>query len=149
MRDHVRFRSDQFAPPDREPWQIGGERFGYALATWVTACLRERGFTADVPVPEDWGWALEVKENGQIVRVGCENVEGSVAQWLIWLDVAEGGGAIRRLLRRVVPDTAPNATYGIAAAIHSGLHANPHASEIVWFRLGPHDEEIDHGETPI
>ena len=148
MRDHVRFRSDQFAPPDREPWQVAGERFGYALATWVTACLGERGFAVDGPVPEEWGWVLHAKRDGQVVRVGCENVEGSVSHWIISLDVPEMGGGIRRLLWRSAA-AAPNATYGIAAAIHGALHANPHASEIEWFRLGPNEEELDRAETPI
>jgi hypothetical protein len=146
VRDHVRFRSEQFAPPDREPWQIAGERFGYALATWLSACLGERGFDVDLPVPEDWGWELGVKQDGRVVRIGCENVEGSVSRWLIWLAVADNGGPIRRLLRR---ESAPNAAYGIAAAIHTALRANPHASEIEWFRTTPDGAELDHGDTPI
>jgi hypothetical protein len=149
MRDHVRFQSDQFAPPDREPWQIAGERFGYALATWVSACLGERGFVVDIPVPEDWGWELGVKQDGRAVRIGCQNIEGSVSRWLIWLDVTENGGPIRRLLRRAGSSIAPNAAYGIAAAIHTALHANPHTSEIEWFRVADSGEELDHAATPI
>lgn len=149
MRDHVRFRSDQFAPPDVEPWQVGGERFGYTLALWVSACLGERGFTPDLPVPEAWGWQLGVNHDGRVVRIGCENVAGSVSQWLIWLDVAENGGPLRRLLRRSTAAASPNAVYGIAAAIHSALHANPHTSEIEWFTEGPRGEETDHAGTPI
>ena len=149
MRDHVRFRSEQFAPPDVEPWQIGSERFGYALATWVAAALGARGFAVDIPVPEQWGWLLDVRQDARVVRVGCENVEGSVTEWMISLETIDGAGAIRRLLRRASSPAAPNAAYGIAAAIHGALHGNPHTSEIVWFRLGPTDEEIDHADSPI
>ena len=148
MRDHVRFRSDQFAPPDREPWQVGGERFGYALATWVSAALAARGFDVDSPVAEDWGWLLGVSQDGQVVHVGCGNVEGSLSEWLIWLDVARTG-LIGRLLRKGPPKEAHGAAYGVAAAIHSALHANPHADEIEWFRVGPRGQELDHAETPI
>src|SRR4029434_10063663 len=58
MRDHVRFHSIAFTPTDADPGQVNTERYGYALATWVAARLQERGFEADSPVPEDWGWLL-------------------------------------------------------------------------------------------
>ena len=93
MRDHVRFRSDQFAPPDREPWQVGGERFGYALATWVSAALAARGFDVGAPVAEDWGWLLGVSQDGQVVRIGCGNVEGSLSEFTI-----SSGGAFAVIL---------------------------------------------------
>ena len=149
MRNRVRFRSEQFTPSDREPWQVSGERFGYALATWVVACLGERGFAIEGPVPEHWGWLLEASRDGQMVRVGCENVEGSLTHWVISLEAPQRGGAIRRLFRRDDAASAPNVTYGIAAVIHGALRTNPHASEIEWFRLGPGDEEIDCADTPI
>jgi len=148
MRDHVRFRSEEFAPPDREPWQINGERFGYALATWVAARLTERGFAVDPPVPEDWGWLLGVRQGGQVVQIGCGNVEGSVSEWLIWLEVARGG-VIRRLFARATRTGQPNAVYGIAAAIHGALHASPNADDIEWFRVGSRGEELDLADTPI
>src|SRR5687768_15812063 len=117
MRDHVRFRSEEFTPPDVEPWQINRERYGYALATWVAERLAERGFEVDPPIPEDWGWLLGVAHNGRIVRVGCGNVDGSVTEWLIWMDVVRTG-LIARLLRRDSGSGEPDAVYGIAAAIH-------------------------------
>ena len=147
MRDHVRFHSTEFTPPDVEPGQINTERYGYALATWVASRLRERGFTTDVPVPEDWGWFLGVQQAGGVVQVGCGNVEGSVSEWLIFLDVARPG-MLARLLGRAT-GAAPNAAYGIVAAIHGALQASPDANEIEWFRVGPRGEEIDHAATPI
>ena len=148
MRDHVRFHSVEFTPPDVEPGQINSERYGYALATWVARELTERGFEVDQPTPEDWGWILGVANDGRIVRVGCGNVEGSVTEWLIWMDVVRMG-VLARLLRRGAGSGEPNAVYGIAAAIHSALRASPEAEEIEWFRVGPRGEELDHAETPI
>ena len=49
--------------------------------------------------------------------------------------------------RRVIDGA--NAAYGIAAAIHSALHASPDAEDIEWFRVGRRGEELDHAETPI
>ena len=147
MRDHVRFRSTEFTPPDTEPGQINAERYGYALATWVAARLQERGFAADPPIPEDWGWLLGVAQDGRIVRIGCGNVEGSVSEWLIWLDVVRPG-FLARLTGRT-REAAPNAAYGIIAAIHGALQASPNADEIEWFRVGPRGDELDHASTPI
>jgi hypothetical protein len=146
MRDHVRFRSAEFTPPDTEPGQVNTERYGYTLATWVAARLEERGFSADLPVPEDWGWLLGVAQDGQVVRVACGNVEGSVSEWLIGLDVVRPG-LLARLTGR--GGGSPNVAYGIVAAIHSALQASGHAEDIEWFRVGPRGEELDHAGTPI
>jgi len=148
MRDHVRFHSVEFTPPDTEPGQINPERYGYSLAMWVAQRLTERGFEVDQPIPEDWGWILGVMNDGRVIRVGCGNVEGSVTEWLIFLDVGRAG-FLSRLLRRGSAPGAPNVAYGIAAAIHSALHSNPDADEIEWFRVGSRGEELDHAETPI
>ena len=148
MRDHVRFHSVEFTPPDVEPGQVNAERYGYALARWVAQRLTERGFEVDQPIPEDWGWILGVLSDGRMIRVGCGNVEGSVTEWLIFLEAGRAG-ILSRLLRRGASSGPPNAVYGIAAAIHSALHASPEADEIEWFRVGSRGEELDHAETPI
>ncbi|HUQ84627.1 MAG TPA: hypothetical protein VM076_25970, partial [Gemmatimonadaceae bacterium] len=84
--------------------------------------------------------------DGQIVRIGCGNVDGSVTEWLIWMDVLRPGVLSRLFGRR---GTEPNAVYGVAAAIHGALAASPNAGEIEWFRVGPRGEEMDHAQTPI
>lgn len=147
MRDHVRFHSTAFTPATVDPGQVNTERYGYALATWVATRLKERGFAADSPVPEDWGWLLGVAQHGRVIRIGCGNVEGSVSEWVIWLDVVRPG-RLARLLRRS-RDGTPNAAYGIIAAIHGALQTSGHAGEIEWFRVGVRGEELDHAATPI
>lgn len=148
MRNHVRFRSTEFTPADAEPGQVNTERYGYALATWVAARLQERGFTPDPPIPDDWGWLLGVLQDGRVVRIGCGNVEGSVSEWLIFLDVVVRPGLLARLLGKA-RTSAPNAAYGIIAAIHGALQSSGHAEDIEWFRVGARGEEIDHATTPI
>ena len=91
MRDHVRFHSTAFTPASADPGQVNTERYGYTLATWVAARLKERGFDADSPIPEDWGWLLGVAQHGRVIRIGCGNVEGSVSEWVIWLEVVRPG----------------------------------------------------------
>ena len=148
MRTHVRFQSAQFTPATAEPGQINTERYGYALATWVSARLRERGFSADGPTPEDWGWLLGVVNDGQVVRIGCGNVDGSVSEWLIWLDAARPG-LLARLMGRGGGSRAPNALFGIAAALHGALTASANAQDIEWFNVTPKGQEIDHAATPL
>ena len=146
MRDHVRFHSAEFSPPDVEPGQINTERYGYALATWVAARLNERGFEVGTPIPEDWGWLFGVSNDGQTVHIGCGNVDGSVTEWLIWMQ-AEVPGILSRLFKRANP--APNALYGIVAAVHGALNANGRVGDIEWFRVGSRGEELDHAATPV
>ena len=67
MRDHVRFQSIEFSPRDAEPGQLNTNRYGYLLATWLAARLKERGFDTGVPTPEDWGWLLGITSDGQYV----------------------------------------------------------------------------------
>ena len=147
MRDHVRFHSDKFTPATAEPGQVNTERYGYALASWVAQRLNERGFAADAPVPDDWGWLVIVRQDGQPVRIGCGNVDGSVSEWVIFVDV-ERPGLVARLTGRA-GKSSPNATYGIIAAIHSALQTGAEADEIEWFRVGLRGEELDHAATPI
>ena len=147
MRTHVRFQSAQFTPATAEPGQINTERYGYALANWVSARLRERGFSADGPTPEDWGWLLGVVNDGQVVRIGCGNVDGSVSEWLIWLDAAQPG-LLARLMGRG-GSRAPNALFGIVAALHGALTASANAQDIEWFNVDPRGQEIDHAATPV
>lgn len=147
MRDHVRFHSTAFTPADAEPGRVNTERYGYALATWVAARLRERGFDAATPVPDDWGWLLGVEQDGRVVRIGCGNVDGSVSEWVIWLDVVRPG-ILAKVLGRS-RNVTPNAAYGIIAAIHGALETSGHAEDIEWFRVGATGEEMDHAATPI
>jgi hypothetical protein len=144
MRNHVRFRSAEFSPPDREPWQVNSERFGYALVSWLSARLEERGVKVEVPVAEDWGWFIDAAHDGGLARLGCGNVEGSVTEWLIWIQ-GEQPGPLARLLGRRRAGTP----IAITAMVDRALRSSPSVDGIEWFRLGPSGEELDHASTPV
>jgi hypothetical protein len=146
MRDHVRFQSGEFTPPDSQAGQINTDRYGYLLATWLAARLKERGFDVSAPTPEDWGWLLGVTTDRQTVLVGCGNVDGSANEWLIWTQV-DSPGMLSRLFKRGGP--SPNALYGIVAGIHGALSGNGSVKEIEWFRVASRGQELDHAPTPI
>ena len=144
MRNHVRFRSPAFSPPDPEPYQVNSERYGYALANWLSARLAERGVKVDVPVAEDWGWFIDADHEGRLARLGCGNVHGSITEWLIWIE-GERPGLVSRLLRR----NGAGAPISITAMVDRALRSAPSVDGIEWFRLGPTGEELDHAATPV
>ncbi len=144
MRNHVRFRSAEFSPPDPEPWQVTSERYGYALVSWLSARLTERGVKVEVPVAEDWGWFVDAAHDGQLARLGCGNVHGSVTEWLIWIE-GEQPGVLARLLGR----DGPGVPIAITAIVDRALRSSASVEAIEWFRIGPSGEELDHGETPV
>ncbi len=146
MRNHVRFRSVEFSPADIEPGQVSAERYGYVLATWVAARLSERGVLVDAPVPEDWGWLLDASHAGQTVQLGCGNLDGSVTEWLIWIEGVQPG-LFARLLGRGIP-AAPNAERTLVEMVDWALRSRGGVDGIEWFRLGPRGEELDHAPTP-
>lgn len=143
MRDHVRFRSTRFTPPDTDPGQINNERYGYALATWVAARLDERGVEVDPPVPEDWGWLVGAAHGGRSVQVGCGNVDGSVTEWLVWID-ADRPGFLTRMRGRSSSLSAPDPADEIGAIVDAALRSSSEIGEIEWFRVGARGEEVDH-----
>lgn len=144
MRNHVRFRSTQFAPQEREPGQINEERYGYALSTWVAQRLEERGVAVEVPVPEDWGWMLGATHAGQGVSFNCGNIDGSISEWLVWIESGRPG-LLAHLFGR---GASSDAIADLARMLDSVLHANPRVDEIEWFRVGSRGEELDHAATP-
>jgi hypothetical protein len=144
MRNHVRFRSADFAPPDPEPWQITSERYGYALASWLSARLTERGASVEVPVAEQWGWFIDAAHDGRLARLGCGNIRGSITEWQIWIRGEEPG-----LLARILGRSGLSAPIAITAMVDRALRSSPTIDAIEWFRLGPRGEEIDHAATPV
>jgi len=144
MRNHVRFRSEQFAPQHQEPDQVNEERYGYALATWVAARLQERGVTVDAPEPEDWGWMLGAVHGGRGVCFNCGNIDGSISEWLVWIE-GRRPGFLSQLLGREAP---AGVITDLAGMLDAALRMNPSVGEIEWFRVGARGDEFDHAETP-
>ena len=127
-----------------EVWPVNAERYGYALVSWLSARLTERGVQVEVPVAEEWGWFVDATHDGRLARLGCGNVEGSVTEWLIWIE-GEQPGLIGRLLGR----DGPGVPIAITSIVDRALRSSPSVAEIEWFRMAPGGEEIDHGATPL
>jgi hypothetical protein len=147
LRDHVRFRSDMFAPRRAERDEVNPGRYGRELAEWLAARLGERGVAAGQPAPEDWGWLLEVVQDGESFGVACGNVGESRSEWLLWVDPARAG-PIARLLRPGAAAGGERAREALILAIDDALGSSPGVRDIEWFRVGPREEELDHAPSP-
>ena len=147
MRDHVRFRSDMFAPRRAEREEVNPGRYGRELAEWLAAQLRERAVEAGEPAPEDWGWLLEVAHAGQRFGIACGNVGKSRSEWLLWVAPAPTG-ALSRLLRPGTAASGESAREELILAIDDALGSSPGVLDIEWFRVGPRQEELDHAPSP-
>jgi hypothetical protein len=98
----------------------------------------------EVPVPEDWGWFIDATHDGRLARLGCGNIEGSITEWLIWIE-GERPGLLARLLGRA----NAGAPIAITAMVDRALRSSPSVEEIEWFRIAPGGQEVDHASTPV
>ena len=69
----LRFRSAQFAVQLGEDEATNPERYGRALAGWISAQLIARGWPADEADGDDWGWRVDVPQPDFGLCVGCVN----------------------------------------------------------------------------
>jgi hypothetical protein len=71
MLTHVEFRSDRFPPYDGEEQQINPNLWGKRLAEFLCEKLPAEGFQTEEPGAEDWGWYIDVVNQGFRLWIGC------------------------------------------------------------------------------
>jgi hypothetical protein len=75
METLVEFRSDQFPPYDSEQYEVNPGRYGKRLAKFLQQGLIEKGFEAEEPGAEDWGWIVNIRNDRFRLWIGCGNYE--------------------------------------------------------------------------
>jgi hypothetical protein len=75
MLTHVEFRSDLFPPYEGEEEQINPGRFGKRLAEFIQRGLCAKGFKAEEPGAEDWGWIVAIQNDAFPLWIGCGNYD--------------------------------------------------------------------------
>jgi hypothetical protein len=112
-------KTDRFtgtAPRDGLNDLIGGDE----LANWLSAALREDGFGAVDPWPEDHGWDFAVRHNDIVYLVTCscdfEDYDRAAADFFVQIVVARS--LMDRLLGRRKIDAASDP---VVAAIRALL----------------------------
>lgn len=122
----VSFRSSAF-PPD----PLEGEDDapgGTALAFWIAEILEANGLHPGEPVPEDYGWMVDVPGPGRVV-VTANQTEPPDHYAIVVEDVP-------RRLRKPDPD-APALVARVVAALGVGLGVHPQVADVSWDQGGP------------
>ena len=73
MRTHIEFRTAKFPPHDDEGAKVNPGRYGKRLAEYLKTHLTEQGVECADIYPEDWGWAIPIKNDAFPLWVGCGN----------------------------------------------------------------------------
>lgn len=122
------FRSAAF-PPDPTEAELGDGPHGMALAFWAEAALREAGLQPGEPVPEDFGWLVDVRGPGRVV-IACGAVEPEGEDFVLTVE------DVPRRLRRPDPDARALVARAVAA-LDAALRADPTITELAWAQGGP------------
>ncbi len=67
----VEFRSDRFPAYDGEERQINPGLWGKRLAEFLRDGLHAEGFNTGEPMAEDWGWRIDLENDGFDLWIGC------------------------------------------------------------------------------
>lgn len=124
----VAFRSSAF-PPDPTEAELGDGPHGMALAFWASDQLSAAGLDPGEPVPEDWGWLVDVRGPGRVV-VACGAVDVGAEEFSVTVEDAP------RRFRRPDPD-APALVARTVAALDAALRGHPDVSGLTWEQGGP------------
>ena len=100
METYVEFRSDQFPPYESEQYEVNPGRYGKRLADFLQQGLFKRGFEAEKPSAEDWGWIVNIRNDHYRLWIGCGNYDEYPEDgFLCFIDPHKP--TIRRFLRKI------------------------------------------------
>jgi hypothetical protein len=68
---YVEFRSDRFPAYNGEEQQINPDLCGKRLAEFLCTRLLAEGVQTEEPASEDWGWYIDVVNDGFRLWIGC------------------------------------------------------------------------------
>src|ERR1044072_6840066 len=85
MKTMLEFRSDAFPAEPGEEEEVNPGRYGRALARFIAEGLRGKGFETAEPVAEDWGWQIDVANDGFALWIGCGNVDEGPGAFLVFI----------------------------------------------------------------
>src|ERR1044072_1854354 len=127
MKTMLEFRSDAFPAEPGEEEEVNPGRYGRALARFIAEGLRGKGFEAAEPVAEDWGWQIDVANDGFALWIGCGNVDEGPGAFLVCIEPSKP--LIRRWFRKI---ETRGAVEPLAAALHAVLAESGKVSGLQW-----------------
>ncbi len=129
MKTQIEFKSTAFPAYPDEGEQVNPGRYGKRLAEFLAGALGKHGFDVQGIRSEDWGWAVDLKNEDFPLWVGCGNYEEFADGFLCfiepskptvkkgWLSKIETGPTVERL----------------ASALENSLSESGKVSDIRWW----------------
>jgi hypothetical protein len=99
MQTYVEFRSDRFPPYEGEEHEVNPNQWGKRLAEFLSEKLLAEGFKTDQPFSEDWGWCVDVVNEGFRLWIGCGNYDEYSDGYLCFIEPYKP--YIRKLFRKI------------------------------------------------
>ena len=99
MLTSLEFRSDRFPAYPGEEEEINPDLWGRRLAEFICERLPREGFTTAVPIAEDWGYHIDVANDGFGLWIACGRYQEYPDGYLCSIEPHKP--YIRRLFRRI------------------------------------------------
>jgi len=125
MKTHVEFRSDQFPADPDEDEVVNPGLYGRRIAEFLAEGLRSQGFEVAKPLPEDWGWVVEMENKEFPLWIGCGHQGEYPDDFLCFIEPHKP--EIWRLLKRV---NTTEHVQSLHEAIDNILRAHPGIRDI-------------------
>jgi hypothetical protein len=127
MKTYVEFRSHKFPPYNGEEEQINPGLWGKRLAEYLMQRLGEKGIEIQGMIAEDWGWYVEVRNDGFPLGLCCGHQNGDDDQFLCFTE--PNAPVVKKLFKKI--DATPQ-LIRLTAALREILAADAEIREVVW-----------------
>ncbi len=96
---YVEFRSDRFSAYEGEELQVNPDLWGKRLAEFLCEKLALEGFRTEEPFAEDWGWRIDVVNDGFRLWIGCGRYQEYSDGYLCFIEPHTA--TVRRLFQKI------------------------------------------------
>ena len=127
MKTQVEFRSSKFPPYDGEEEQINPGLWGKRLAEYLAQKLAEKGIVIEEMVAEDWGWYVQVRNEGFRLALCCGHQNGDDDEFVCFTDPSTP--IVKKFLKKI--DATAQLTR-LTEALQQILASDPEIRDIVW-----------------
>jgi len=127
MKTFVEFRSNKFPAYEGEEEQINPGLWGKRLAEYLVQKLAEKGIQTERMVAEDWGWYVQLKNQGFRLAVCCGHQNGDDDEFLCFTDPSTP--IVKKFFTKI--DATVQLT-GLTEAMQQILASDPDIREVLW-----------------
>lgn len=132
MKTQVEFRSSKFPPYEGDKEEmINPGRWGKRLAEYLVSKLAEKGIATERMVAEDWGWYVELRNEGFQLALCCANRDGANDEFLCFTQPDKP--IVKKLFKKI--DATPQLTR-LTEALQQILASDPDIRDVVWTEPG-------------